>query len=142
MTSERDKPLTIAQIAERWGCSDETVRSLVKSGRLPGFRVGRMMRVPLRYVLEMERGGDTTTSPQSWAPTNDGELWQKALDRANAFEETKRLRALLDEMESQRRFLKRKIDGVPNEKYMEWLRARIDQLDPMECITEGKPEPW
>ncbi|WP_299986629.1 helix-turn-helix domain-containing protein [uncultured Ruegeria sp.] len=142
MTTKLDRPLSITQIAERWDCSDETVRSLVKSGKLPGFRLGRMIRVQLRHVLEMERGRESTASPLSWTPTNDGELWQKALDRASAFEDSKRLRALLDEMESQRHFLKSKIDGVPSEKYMEWLRGKIDQLNPMEEITEGKPLLW
>lgn len=142
MALERDKPLTIPQIAERWDCSQATVRTMVETGKLPCFRIGRMIRVPLRYVLEMESGGDTSSLSQTWTPANDGELWQKALERANAFDETKRLRAMLDEMESQRRYLRPKIDGIPRDKYMEWLRARIDRLDPIEEITEGKPEPW
>ena len=44
MTAER--PFTPETLADRWGCSAETVRQLVKAGRLRGFRVGRMFRIP------------------------------------------------------------------------------------------------
>lgn len=39
------RPLTPDEIAERWACSGETVRSLIRRGELPAFRVGRMFRV-------------------------------------------------------------------------------------------------
>ncbi len=33
------QPFTPETLAERWGCSGETVRQMVRSGQLPGFRV-------------------------------------------------------------------------------------------------------
>ncbi|WP_108223440.1 helix-turn-helix domain-containing protein [Cereibacter johrii] len=48
------RPFTPDMLADRWGCSAETVRQLVKSGRLSGFRVGRMIRIPARSVEDYE----------------------------------------------------------------------------------------
>jgi excisionase family DNA binding protein len=42
-------------LAERWACSGETVRQLVKRGALRGFRVGRMIRITRDAVEEYER---------------------------------------------------------------------------------------
>lgn len=39
------RPFTCDTLADRWGCSAETIRQMVVSGRLPGFRVGRMIPV-------------------------------------------------------------------------------------------------
>ncbi|OWV64274.1 hypothetical protein CDZ97_10330 [Mameliella alba] len=52
MTAPR--PLTPDMLAERWQCSAETVRMMVKRGELRGFRVGRMIRIPLAAVEEHE----------------------------------------------------------------------------------------
>ena len=49
------RPFTPDSLAERWGVSAETVRHLVKRGDLPGFRVGRMIRIPVGAVEEYER---------------------------------------------------------------------------------------
>lgn len=48
------RPFTADSLAERWGCSGETVRQMVKSGRLPGFRVGRMIRITAQAVEDYE----------------------------------------------------------------------------------------
>ncbi|WP_390922784.1 excisionase family DNA-binding protein [Parasedimentitalea psychrophila] len=48
------RPYTPDQLGERWHCSGETVRLLVKSGALRGFRVGRMIRIPRDAVEEYE----------------------------------------------------------------------------------------
>lgn len=57
-----DRPFTSAALAERWGCSAETVRRLLKAGRLRGFRVGRKFRIPASAVVDFERG-DTHARP-------------------------------------------------------------------------------
>jgi len=78
------RPLTPDEIAHRWGCSGETVRSLIRKGELPAFRVGRMFRVTpagygqsthvyRRYVpgLYSEHGFaqvHRTLVPRLWAP--------------------------------------------------------------------------
>lgn len=48
------RPLTADAVADRWGCSAETVRTLFKAGQLRGFRVGRMIRIPVDAVEEYE----------------------------------------------------------------------------------------
>ncbi|WP_350156282.1 excisionase family DNA-binding protein [Roseovarius indicus] len=41
-------------LADRWQCSDETVRQMVHRGELRAFRVGRMIRIPWDAVEELE----------------------------------------------------------------------------------------
>lgn len=48
------RPLTPDMLAERWQCSAETIRQMVKAGDLRGFRVGRMIRIPWDAVEEIE----------------------------------------------------------------------------------------
>jgi len=50
------RPLTVEQVAERWGCSDNHVRNLIKRGELRAFRLGhRLLRVPTDAVVEYEQ---------------------------------------------------------------------------------------
>ncbi|QOL82349.1 excisionase family DNA-binding protein [Pseudooceanicola spongiae] len=39
------RPFTPDGLAERWGCSGETVRNMIRDGMLPAFRVRRMYRI-------------------------------------------------------------------------------------------------
>lgn len=48
------RPYTLQSLANRWGCSAESVRLMVKAGRLPHFRVGRMIRIAARVVEDIE----------------------------------------------------------------------------------------
>lgn len=48
------RPLTPEMVADRWMCSAETVRQLVKRGVLRGFRVGRMIRISEQAVEAYE----------------------------------------------------------------------------------------
>lgn len=48
------RPLTPDMIAERWMCSGETVRQLIRTGKLPAFRIGRMLRVTPQALEEYE----------------------------------------------------------------------------------------
>jgi excisionase family DNA binding protein len=50
----KPRPATPDMLGERWGCSAETVRQMVKRGELRGFRVGRMIRIPWDAVEELE----------------------------------------------------------------------------------------
>ena len=52
-------PYTPDTLADRWGCSGEKVRQLVKQGQLRGFRIGRMIRIPVSAVEEYEQCGNT-----------------------------------------------------------------------------------
>lgn len=51
-----NRPWTPDMLADRWGCSGETVRQLIRSGQLPAFRVGRMLRVKHETVEAYECG--------------------------------------------------------------------------------------
>ncbi|WP_090570496.1 helix-turn-helix domain-containing protein [Belnapia rosea] len=48
-------PLTIAQCAQRLQVSERTVRRLIAAGRLPAFRIGRLVRIHSRDLRELER---------------------------------------------------------------------------------------
>ena len=47
-------PYTPETLAQRWHCSAETVRDMVRRRVLPAFRVGRMMRITQAAVEEYE----------------------------------------------------------------------------------------
>ena len=47
-------PFTPDELAERWKCSGETVRAMIREGQLPAFRVGRMLRIRPEVVEEHE----------------------------------------------------------------------------------------
>lgn len=50
------RPYTPDSLAERWGCSAETIRNMIRDGRLQGFRVGRrLFRIPAAVVEEIEQ---------------------------------------------------------------------------------------
>ncbi|TQM94129.1 helix-turn-helix domain-containing protein [Roseinatronobacter monicus] len=52
---ETDRPLNPEQLADRWSCSAEMVRKLVKQGKLDGFRVGSLYRILSDSILEYEK---------------------------------------------------------------------------------------
>lgn len=44
------------QLAERWQCSANTIRNLVRSGELFSIRVGqKLIRIPLQAIEEFEQ---------------------------------------------------------------------------------------
>jgi excisionase family DNA binding protein len=49
-----EKIFTPQELADRWGCCPNTVRNAVIEGRLRGFRIGRLIRVPAAAVDEFE----------------------------------------------------------------------------------------
>lgn len=51
------KPFTPDTLAERWRCSAETIRAMIRRGELPAFRIGRMMRIPADVVDAHEAKG-------------------------------------------------------------------------------------
>ncbi|WP_420910497.1 helix-turn-helix domain-containing protein [Roseivivax marinus] len=57
-----ERPFTPAQLAQRWHCSAETVRTLFKTGRLQGFWLGRQIRIPAASVQEFEACPTTASS--------------------------------------------------------------------------------
>jgi excisionase family DNA binding protein len=54
------KPFSPETLAERWDCSAEKVRQMVHRGELPGFRLGKLIRIP---AIEVERYECAQTQP-------------------------------------------------------------------------------
>lgn len=47
---------TVAELAERWKCTERTVYNMIGSGRLKSFRLGHGVRIPREVVERYERG--------------------------------------------------------------------------------------
>jgi excisionase family DNA binding protein len=45
------------EVSERWRLSPRTIRELVRTGRLPGVRIGRAIRLRPQDVEAVERRG-------------------------------------------------------------------------------------
>jgi len=50
--TETPRPLSVPQLAARWGCSDGLIYKLIKDGRLQCFRPGSLIRISM---VEVER---------------------------------------------------------------------------------------
>ncbi|WP_406646954.1 helix-turn-helix domain-containing protein [Aliisedimentitalea scapharcae] len=62
--TEPARPFTPDQLADRWGCSGETIRAMIRRGELSAFRVGgKLLRIAQATVEEYECG--TTESVAS-----------------------------------------------------------------------------
>ncbi|MGD9806456.1 MAG: excisionase family DNA-binding protein [Hyphomicrobiaceae bacterium] len=49
------RPYSVKTLAERWGCSVDTIYDLIAKGRLPAFRAGgRLLRISARAVERWE----------------------------------------------------------------------------------------
>jgi len=60
MTKDRDREqaltLTVGQAAEMLGISEYLVRQMVKHGKLPAIRFGRLVRMPRTRLMAMVNG--------------------------------------------------------------------------------------
>lgn len=48
-------------LAERWDCSDQHIRNLIKRGDLPAFTAGHILRVPMKVIEAIESCGLSDT---------------------------------------------------------------------------------
>ena len=48
------RPYSVAQLADRWGCSGNVVRKLINQGELQFFRIGTLIRIPAAEVQRYE----------------------------------------------------------------------------------------
>lgn len=48
------RPYSPETLADRWGCSVDTVRTMCREGRLSSFRLGRLIRIPAAEVDRYE----------------------------------------------------------------------------------------
>ena len=65
------KPFSPQTLAERWGCSSETVRTMCHSGAIGWFPVGKLIRIPAAEVerYECQTTGSSSTGDVSASPT-------------------------------------------------------------------------
>lgn len=67
----------VVTLAEKWGCGTDTIRSLIKSGELPAFKVGgKLLRVRAEEVEQYEcrqitASNDTEASSRSSGMNKD-----------------------------------------------------------------------
>jgi excisionase family DNA binding protein len=47
-------PLSVTALAERWRCSEGTIRNMIRKGQLGCFRVGMLVRIPVVEVRRLE----------------------------------------------------------------------------------------
>lgn len=64
------RPLTPAEVAERWQCSERKVYYMIQRGALPAFNLdGKLLRLRLKDVEEFEcRGGSQDLEASSASP--------------------------------------------------------------------------
>lgn len=69
MTIER--PYSPETLAARWGCSAEKVRIMYRTGELPGFRLGKLIRIPAAEVerYECQNTDSSNTEAVTASPT-------------------------------------------------------------------------
>lgn len=65
-------PFAPKALAERWGCSDETVRQMAINGRLRFFRVGNMIRIPADAAMEYESCKNTASDASTDVGSSHG----------------------------------------------------------------------
>lgn len=65
----RDELLTLAQVADELGCSVATVKRRIRSGALPAYRDGRLVRIRERDLERYIAAHVTRAAPgsSSWA---------------------------------------------------------------------------
>ncbi len=54
------RPYSVAQLAERWGCSGSVVRKLINQEELQFFRIGTLIRISAAEVQRYERAAAPT----------------------------------------------------------------------------------
>ena len=65
------RPYSPETLADRWGCSAEKVRLMYRNGELPGFRLGKLIRIPAAEVdrYECQNTGSSDIEGGSVSPT-------------------------------------------------------------------------
>lgn len=66
-------PYSVKSLAERWGCSQDTVRAMIDRGDLPSFRTGaKLLRIAAGVVEAWESGGGNTRSEDTDSGSSRG----------------------------------------------------------------------
>jgi excisionase family DNA binding protein len=51
---KHQRPFSPETLAERWECSPQLVRQMVRRGEISGFRLGKLIRIPFNEVERVE----------------------------------------------------------------------------------------
>ena len=63
---ENRRPYTVKSLAERWDCSEEHIRKLVRSGKLPAFSLGgKLIRIAVEDVGLWEKARNLSGTGES-----------------------------------------------------------------------------
>ncbi len=53
-----ERPMTVAQVADRWACSKDAIYALIRDQKLRAFRVGgKLLRIRAEDVTQWENAG-------------------------------------------------------------------------------------
>lgn len=67
-----DRPYSVRQLAERWGCSEKHIYNLINRGELPTFRAGgTLLRIAAGVVATWESGGSPTGSESTGSASSE-----------------------------------------------------------------------
>ena len=67
------KPFTVMDLAQRWGCTRQSVYAIIKEGKLRTFRVGgKLIRILPDEVLRWESGGGSMPLENTGSDTSKG----------------------------------------------------------------------
>ncbi|WP_084391161.1 helix-turn-helix domain-containing protein [Novosphingobium capsulatum] len=64
LNDDNRRPLSVAQLAEHWECSQGLVRKLIREGRLLSFRPGQLIRISAAEVERYELHGPLPAEPR------------------------------------------------------------------------------
>lgn len=64
------KPYSPETLADRWGCSAEKIRTMYRNGELPGFRLGKLIRIPAAEVERYECQNTPSLSTEESSPSH------------------------------------------------------------------------
>ncbi len=65
-----ERAYTIEALAERWGCCEQTIRTMISTGDLHCFNLRSLVRISAAEVARVEGRGDTPRTG-----------WQRGLER-------------------------------------------------------------
>lgn len=76
------RPYSPETLADRWGCSSETVRQMCRRGDLAFFRLGKLIRIPAQEVERVEcQNTDSSSTGASGASPMESPAVGLRLDR-------------------------------------------------------------
>ena len=78
------KPFTPESLAERWSCSAEKVRQMVRRGELMAIRLGKLIRIPAIEVERFECLGPRPVNNMNSSPTVGSSLSRLDAEQAAA----------------------------------------------------------